>query len=283
MRPEIFGKKAEGTPSVFLKCRTHSHKFWLDNKIELLYTVYNILDTVFSMQQRMIASTGRLMEAFAPIYQNTLADQVTERIREAIIRGNLNPGERLTEPALAAELGVSRSPVREALLRLENDGLVRREANRGFSVWSPTATDVDEILALRVIMESLAAELVIQKLTDEDFTRLDEIIERQKKAIEVKGLLRLTRADRRFHAYFVQRAGNSRLLNMWDEIMGQWEVLIFRRAEYYPAVPGTVVTDHLNILAALQARDLDQVLALHREINERVGCQMKAALDRSAS
>jgi DNA-binding GntR family transcriptional regulator len=231
----------------------------------------------------MITPTERRMEAFAPIYQNSLADQVTERIREAIIRGNLGPNERLAEPALAAELGVSRSPVREALLRLESDGLVRREANRGFSVWNPTATDVDEILGLRVMMEALAAELLIDKLTDEDFSTLEEIIEQQRQVIEVKGLLRLTRADRRFHAYFVERAGNSRLLNMWNEIMGQWEVLIFLRAEHYPTVPGTVLTDHRTILDALKERNLEKVVTLHRQINDRVGREMKEALHKSSA
>jgi len=218
------------------------------------------------------------MEAFAPIHQNTLADRVTERIREAIIRGNLEPNERLAEPALATELGVSRSPVREALMRLESDGLVRREANRGFYVWRPSITDVDEILDLRVMMEVLAAELIVDKLVDEDFEMLEDIIERQKQAIEVKGLLRLTRADRRFHAYFVEKAGNSRLLDMWNQIMGQWEVLIFYRAEYFPTVPQTVLTDHRNILEALKNKDLDQTVTLHRQINDRVGREIKDAL-----
>jgi DNA-binding GntR family transcriptional regulator len=218
------------------------------------------------------------MEAFAPIHQNTLADRVTERIREAIIRGNLEPNERLAEPALATELGVSRSPVREALMRLESDGLVRREANRGFYVWRPSLTDVDEILDLRVMMEVLAAELVVDKLANQDFETLEDIIERQKQAIEVKGLLRLTRADRRFHAFFVEKAGNSRLLEMWNQIMGQWEVLIFYRAEYFPTVPQTVLTDHRNILEALKNKDLEQTVALHRQINDRVGREIKDAL-----
>jgi DNA-binding GntR family transcriptional regulator len=218
------------------------------------------------------------MEAFAPIHQNTLADRVTERIREAIIRGNLEPNERLAEPALAAELGVSRSPVREALMRLESDGLVRREANRGFYVWRPSVTDVDEILDLRVMMEVLAAELVVDKLVDEDFESLEDIIERQKQAIEVKGLLRLTRADRRFHAFFVEKAGNSRLLEMWNQIMGQWEVLIFYRAEYFSTVPQTVLTDHRNILDALKSKDLKKTIELHRQINDRVGREIKEAL-----
>jgi DNA-binding GntR family transcriptional regulator len=205
--------------------------------------------------------------------QDTLADIVTDRIREAIIRGSLKPGVRLAEPALAAELGVSRSPVREALVRLVGHGLVRREANRGFSVWEPAPADVDEILSLRVMMETLAAELIIDQLTG-----LEEIVERQKQAVEANDFLRLTREDRRFHDYLVERAANSRLLVMWNKIMAQWEVLVFRRAEHCPAVSATVLTDHQDILKALKERHLNKVVTLHREINKRVGRQMKEAL-----
>ncbi len=223
------------------------------------------------------------MEPFAPINQNTLADHVTERIREAIIRGNLQPNQRLSEPTLASELGVSRSPVREALTRLESDGLVRKKANRGFFVWEPTPRDVDEIISLRVMMESSTAEMVINKLTEEDFRHLEAMVERQKAVVEVKGLFRLTRTDREFHAYFVEKAGNKRLLNMWNQIMGQWEILIFQRAKHYPYVPETVVTDHLAILQALRARDVKQLINVHHEINNRVGREMKDALQQIAT
>jgi DNA-binding GntR family transcriptional regulator len=218
----------------------------------------------------------------APIYtQNSLADIVTDRIREAIIRGRLHPGERLAEPALASEFGVSRSPVREALVRLEGERLVSRQANRGFFVWRPTETDIDEILSLRVMMESLAAEQVIDKLTDEDFTNLEQMYQHQEQLVEADRHLQLTREDRSFHDYCVKLSQNSRLLDMWGQIMSQWEVLIFRRVEYYPSVSQSVLTDHRNILDTMKQRDLDKIVALHREINARVSQEMKEILQGS--
>ncbi|RME78406.1 MAG: GntR family transcriptional regulator [Chloroflexi bacterium] len=215
----------------------------------------------------------------APITnQNTLADIVTARLREAIIQGKLKPGERLAEPSLAAELGVSRSPVREALVRLESERLVSRQANRGFFVWEPKEKDVDEILSLRVMMESLAAELVLANLTDEDFDRLEEIYQTQKKLVELGEFLRLTREDRHFHDYCVVRSGNSRLVNMWGQIMSQWEVLIYRRIERFPTVSKTVLSDHRLILDTMKQKDLKKVVELHRTINARVGQEMKDAL-----
>ncbi len=216
----------------------------------------------------------------APIStQNTLADIVTERIREAIIRGNLKPGERLTEPSLAAELGVSRSPVREALVRLETEHLVWRESKRGFFVWSPVPSDVDEILNIRVMMESLAADLVIDKLTDEDFANLEDMFEHQRELIEANGHMRLTKEDRRFHDYFIHRSQNKRLLVLWGQVMSQWEVLTYRRMVYFSSVPDTVLSDHRNIIDLMKAKDLNGVVALHREINQRVAGGMKEILE----
>lgn len=212
------------------------------------------------------------------IAQNSLADIVTGRIREAIIRGKLHPGERLSEPSLASEFGVSRSPVREALVRLESEGLVLRQANRGFFVWYPVEDDVDEIFSLRVMMESLAAELVIQELTDQDFTRLEKMYTRQQQLVEKNDYLELTREDRHFHDYCINRSENSRLVGMWRQIMSQWEVITFRRMVYYSTVSETVLTDHRNILDTLKKRDLDKIVTLHRAINTRVAQEMKLVL-----
>ncbi|RME42662.1 MAG: GntR family transcriptional regulator [Caldilineae bacterium] len=217
--------------------------------------------------------------ALSPIAaQNSLADIVTSRIREAIIRGTLRPGERLSEPSLAAEFSVSRSPVREALVRLEGEGLVTRQTNRGFFVWNPVEEDVDEIFSLRVMMESLAAELVIQKLTAQDFNQMEAIYARQQQLVKDNNYLELTREDRHFHDYCLLRSGHSRLIGMWRQIMSQWEVLIFRRVARYPTVSKTVLTDHRKILDTLKMKDLDKIVALHRQINQRVAQEMKTVL-----
>lgn len=138
---------------------------------------------------------------FSPIPQYTLADAVTARLREAIVTGQLAQGEKLAETALAAQMGVSRSPVREALHRLQLEGLVHSQPNRGSYVWEPTEADVDEIISLRVMIESLAAEWALPNLTDEDFVQLDAIIERQRQLIEAGDFLKLIHEDKHFHEY----------------------------------------------------------------------------------
>jgi DNA-binding GntR family transcriptional regulator len=218
------------------------------------------------------------MHILSPIAQITLTDTVTDRLREAIVRGELESGERLTEPTLASMLGVSRSPVREALRRLENEGLVVRDNKNGYSVWNPTEKDVDEILSLRMMMESLAAELIIENLSDEDVANLESIFEMQKQAIDENRHLILTKEDRRFHDYLIERSNHARLLEVWNRCMGQWEILVYRRINSDPEVSGTVLTDHKNLLDAIKTKDLERLIQLHSDINKRVGHEMKKFL-----
>jgi len=220
----------------------------------------------------------------SPIPQYTLADAVTARLREAIVTCELTPGEKLAETALAAQMGVSRSPVREALHRLQRQGLVQSEPNRGSYVWEPTEADVDEIMSLRVMIESLAAEWALPHLTDEDFAQIEEIIERQRQLVEAREFLKLIHEDKHFHEYVCDGAGHSRLMDWWQQIMSQWEVLIYIRMQHRPTqVVPTVLTDHRAILNALRQRDLDEVIRLHRTINQRVSEEMKEALRAQAA
>lgn len=216
---------------------------------------------------------------FAPVEQPTLADIVTERIREAIISGQLQPGQRLSEPELATQLNVSRSPVREALQRLELERLLWSRTNQSRYVWTPAIKDVDEIFSLRVMIETLAAEWIINKFNEDDFAHLEGMIDDLRIALGTKDFLRVTREDKRFHEYMCVRSGHSRLMEWWHQIMGQWEVLVYRRNNHYPPyVEQTVLQDHTDIVAALESRDLNRVVTLHREINARVSEEIKSAL-----
>lgn len=218
------------------------------------------------------------MGTLLPISMTTLGETVTEKIRIAIITGELKPGERLAEPVLAARLGVSRSPVREALVRLESEGLVEKENNHGFFVWELTENDVDEILSVRVMFESYAAELILDRLTDEHLKNLERIFEIQSEAVEKNDHLALTREDRRFHDYLIELTGNKRLIEGWRRLMGQWELLVYRRMEADPSVSGTVLVDHSKFIDAIRKKDFATLMTLHRQINDRVCQEMKAAI-----
>jgi DNA-binding GntR family transcriptional regulator len=214
-----------------------------------------------------------------PVKQLTLSSSVSEELREAITSGRLQPGQQLVEPALSTQLGVSRAPIREALLVLRREGLVTTSAGKRSFVWAPTEADVDEILSLRVMIETLAAEWAMPSLDDADFAHLEQAIARQQRLIDQERFHELVREDQLFHEYVVRRAGHSRMLGAWSELMNQWRVITFRRIAHDPqGVIPTVLADHASIVAVLRAGDLARLDALHRAINARVGEQMKAVL-----
>lgn len=218
------------------------------------------------------------MEILSPISQMSLTDTVTEKIKEAIIQGELEPGKRLTEPMLAEMLKVSRSPVREAFKHLEHVGLVVRDTKNCLLVWSPTKKDVDEILTLRVMMESYAAEIMVEQLVDEDYAQLENILESHKQAVADNQPLLVTKNDEKFHTYLLERCNNMRLLEMWNRLMSQIEVMIFRRLQFDSQVFEIALIDHKNILDAIKAKDLERIILLHKDTNKRAGQAIKEFL-----
>jgi DNA-binding GntR family transcriptional regulator len=212
----------------------------------------------------------------APIRVTSLPEVIVDRLRKAIITNELKPGERLPEVTLSAQLGVSRSPIREALQILKADGLVVDQNNRGCTVWIPTVSDVDEIFSLRAMVETMATEWLLPHITVEDINNLEAMIDEQRLAIEKNDLFLMIDSDKRFHEYLVTRSNHSRLKELWNQIMWQWEVLIYRRVRHDPAnVMPTAIVDHTAIVEVLKANNLEQMSELHRAINIGVADYIK--------
>src|ERR1700678_4247018 len=140
----------------------------------------------------------------------TLREAVLQQVRAEIIAGRAGPGTLYTVPGLATQMGVSSTPVREALLELARAGLVSPLRNRGFLVEGVTLKDLEDLFAVRAMLERFALETVArQGLTDpEPLTALaDQVAE----AVERRDVGTYVEADRRFHEALVARAGNPRL------------------------------------------------------------------------
>jgi DNA-binding GntR family transcriptional regulator len=218
-------------------------------------------------------------DSLIPVPVSSLADIVTAQLRAAIVSGQLAPGKKITEVAMSERLGVSRSPVREALKHLESLGLVRSQLNYSTYVWDPSEKDVDEIVNLRNMIEIYATESVVHSLTDKDYQRLEQFISEQDHDIQEQDYLDLVHSDREFHEYIVRKSGNSRLVTWWDQIMSQWEVLVSRRWQFDTAkVIPRVLRDHRGIYEALRQRDLHALVSLHRTINSEVCEETKRML-----
>jgi len=159
--------------------------------------------------------------ALTPIRRNvSLTKEVVERLRRAILTGELIDGAPLPEAQTAAKFGVSRVPVREALVELERQGLVQFEANGRASVRPFTDEDETEILSLRATLQTMAARLAATKLTDADVARLEAILARAK---DTRDLTDFSALDTAFHHEIVVIANHRRLSRVWADLRAQME------------------------------------------------------------
>ncbi|MGB9730861.1 MULTISPECIES: GntR family transcriptional regulator [Calditerrivibrio] len=194
-----------------------------------------------------------------------LSEKIAETLRDYIMKGNLKPGERLTEPKLSAMLGISRTPIREALRLLENEGFIDIYPRRGAVVSDITAKDVDEIFVIKTKLESLAARLAVENISESDIKRMMEINERMAKYSETKNVVNLIKLNAEFHNIFIENSNNSRLIKFIESLNKQ-----FKRVTAYSFTEAgrirKVLEEHANIVDAFVNRDPDraeQLVDLH--------------------
>jgi DNA-binding GntR family transcriptional regulator len=154
--------------------------------------------------------------------RRVLADVVTDDLRDAIIAHELEPGRRLAEDDLANQMGVSRGPVREALARLEREGLVVIERHKGARIASWGRGDVEEIFSLRLVLEQLAIEWACKNATAADIAALDAPIkEFRKLADKQRNMKIVSKLDLEFHSAIFSAAHHDRLFRAWEILRSQ--------------------------------------------------------------
>jgi DNA-binding GntR family transcriptional regulator len=193
-----------------------------------------------------------------------LRDVVFEHLRNAILSGGLKPGERLMEVQLAEQLGVSRTPVREAIRKLELEGLVIMVARKGAYVADVSIKDILDVLEVRSVLEGLAASLAAERMTEEELEELELISYHFKKYIESGDVDGMIEKDREFHDRIFRSTRNPKLIQIAQGL--QEQVHRFRMtyfAEYNKSK--TLLSEHQAILEAISDRDATkaQQLAQH--------------------
>lgn len=143
-----------------------------------------------------------------------LREVVCETLRDAIRNGVLKPGERLMEIQLADELGVSRTPVREAIRKLELEGYVIMMPRRGTYVANYSIRDINEVFEIRTSLESLASGLAAERITEEELERLQRLLVTIGEHIEEGDMDKIVAADMEFHDILYQASRNSRLVGI---------------------------------------------------------------------
>ncbi|MCZ7528634.1 MAG: GntR family transcriptional regulator [Acidimicrobiia bacterium] len=196
--------------------------------------------------------------------ERSLADQVYDSIRDSILSGRLVPGTLHSVKSLADELEVSRTPVREALIDLASQGMVRFERNRGVRILQRTAHDILEIFSLRLLMEVPATRAAVPRLTDGAVRMLEKEFDRMGAAADAGDEPRMMRHDRRFHVVLLEASGNERLARATDQLRDQiltQGVSTVGRSRSLPEV----VEPHRRILEAARRRDAHAAAAAMRD------------------
>jgi len=193
-----------------------------------------------------------------------LRDIVFESIRAAIISGDLKPGERLMEVQLAEKLGVSRTPVREAIRKLELEGLVVMVVRKGAYVGGLSIKDITDVLELRAALEGLAAGLAADRITEVEIAQLQTIAIDFDKALIADNMEEMIVKDVEFHDTIFKATRNERLVQLTNNLREQ--VQRFREMYIYNYNKSKELsTEHYEISDAIAKRDVDQAEKLAKK------------------
>ncbi|MFV9504480.1 MAG: GntR family transcriptional regulator [Oscillochloridaceae bacterium umkhey_bin13] len=207
---------------------------------------------------------------FSPIDVPNLRSHIEQHIRTAIITGMIKPGERLIEATIAEELGVSRSPVREALSALEREGLMVNLPRRGYHVIDFTDRDIDEIYSLRLLLEREAMRRAIERMSPQQAKLLQAIVDQIGEVAHLPEMRsQLVTLDLSFHDHICQIADHSRLYFAWNSMRLQTAMLISLTSLTHTNYPDQHQEIHQRILDAMRAQEFGQAdLLLSEHIRE---------------
>lgn len=201
----------------------------------------------------------------------TMRKQVYEHLRSQILNRTIKPSSRLVEAQIAKEIGISRTPVREALHLLEKDGFLESLPRVGYCVKELVWNDLDEIFEIRLVNELLACRWALQKIDDNHLEKLESNLKKVKAGLLLEQPDLFLRYDEEFHEIIFQAAGSSHLL----EICQQLRLLMLR---YRAASINTVETvkealkGHEKIIQCLRAKDekgLEDAMTSHLEFSKQ--------------
>lgn len=200
-----------------------------------------------------------------------LREVVCETLRDAIRKGILKPGERLMEIQLAEELGVSRTPVREAIRKLELEGYVIMMPRRGTYVANLSIRDVNEVFEIRTSLDSLASGLAAERITDEELERLQRLLVLIGEYIETNDMEKIVETDTEFHDLLYQASRNTRLVGIIFNLREQ--LTRFRTTSMgFPGRLAATLEEHRRIVEAIAQGDVKEAQAAaeyHMEKSEQ--------------
>ncbi|MGK5627764.1 GntR family transcriptional regulator [Streptomyces sp. URMC 123] len=206
------------------------------------------------------------MSAALTAKQPPAAERVYAHVKQAVLERRYEGGTLLTEGDLAEAVGVSRTPVREALLRLEAEGLLKLYPKKGALVLPVSAQEIGDVVETRLLVEEYAARRAVPA-GPRLIGRLEELLAEQKAHAEAGDLAAVAVSDRCFHAEIVRNAGNHILDRLYDQLRDRQLRMGVAVMHAHPDRIAKNITEHTEILEALRSGDADEAAAVvHRHV-----------------
>lgn len=191
----------------------------------------------------------------------SIGDAAYDILKVAILKGDLAPGQRLVEHQLGTQMKTSRIPIREAIKRLEQDGLVEKLDKRGFVVKNVSIEEVEETFGIRAVLESYAAYLATEHIDEATIGKLEASIEAYKDAMAQGDMEKLTVVNGQFHETVYRAAGSQKLyslINNFRDFISRYRRLLLTCQAYAELS----LRDHIEMVEAMRAKDKERVESL---------------------
>lgn len=201
---------------------------------------------------------------------NSISTQVYTKMKKDIIEGTLQPGERLIVLEIAGNFQISQAPVREALERLKQEGLIIGKPNKGSVVSNITSKEIKDIFVLREIIEGFAVRESMPLLTDADYAYLEDIVNEMDCAVKQNDTLKILELDMSFHGYIYKCCNNDAIIELWDHM--KTKVMRFMAIANRKHSTNNLVNGHLALINVLKAGDI--VEAEHKFITHMKSYKM---------
>lgn len=193
----------------------------------------------------------------------TLRESIAEAIRASIMKGHFKPGLKISEPTLATQFGISRTPVREALRQLDSEGFLQIIPRRGARVAPLSEKDIHEFYEIKAVLESHAARLAIARITDKELDKMEALNHAMEKARQEEDHKRAFRLHNEFHEVFLRASGNEQLYHLIKMLVQK-----FQRFRILLTIAGKCedsIAQHWDIVQAFRERDAEKAARLVAE------------------